>query len=254
MKSLYTLAATAAAVAASSPVNAAPVIDGNASAAEWAGGQTIAADSTGSFGFQLTVTSDTTGLFILGETSDDDDGTNSSGNFDVFDVNIGLAGNAAAWRYRVLSQNNFFGGTPYPEALAGDWTGRFDSGDDSVVANAAFGVPGSLTESGFPSGLEWAVGLGDRSGALNRVHEIFIPWSAILDGQNGWDPSASFVELAFAGTFTQDSVGDSYTDPNKSLDFGDQSTYAFATLAVPAPGTAGALALAGFAAARRRRR
>ena len=238
-----TMSLAVAAVALSAGLaQAAPVIDGSISPGEWASTPALTPLATAT-GIEVLVQSDVDNLYILGNTADDDIGD----PLDVFDVNIGLHGNAAAWRYRVIAKNN---GAPdvgagTTEAIQGDWFGNLQGGDDSSVANATFGVPAGLTDIGIAGGgVQWVVGLDVTNG--NRVHEIAIPWDTLLDGQNGWDRSAA-VPLAFAGSSQIDGEFNAFPT---GLDFGDQSTYAKVELnAVPIPGALPLMAtgLAGIA-------
>lgn len=201
----------------------------------------------------MSVKSDPKNLYFLGNaTGDVSDGTDNSTGFDVLDINIGLKDNTAPWRYALQARNNSFGGPSFPSDLEGDWEGRWQAGDDNTVANASFGVPGSLTETAFPAGIQWAV--DDMGG--NRVHEVAIPWDVLLDGVNGWTREPDLI-LAIAGSVTSDGAGTGFPDV-PLVDFGDQSTYAFTEVsAVPLPAAAwlflGGLGALGAVARRRAR-
>jgi len=237
------LPAVAAATALATPAMAVS-IDGSINAAEgWSSVFTSA-------GVEVFVQSDIDNLYFAGDTPDDDDGSPSPGNFDdAFNMNFGLDGNAAAWRYRLLSENQSFNNNGEPSAqLDGVWEGFLQGGDDSVVANTTFGVPGSLTNLSL-GGVQYAV--SDVNG--NRQHEVAIPWATLLDGNNGWERGN--LALRIGGFYAEDGSG---TALPATIDFGDQSTYALETVTAPVPLPAPALllgvGLATLGAARRFKR
>lgn len=228
-------------------------VDGTVTGSEWSGSSVVATTIANNLNARFRVASTSAGMYMLAETTDDDAGAQG---FDVFDINFGLVGNAAAWRYRIQSGTGPIN-APFSYAITGvtGWGGRFEYGDDSIVANPSIGLPGgTYTSVAIPASIQWAVGLGNTDGAAMRVHEIFVPWSVILDGQNGWDAGASSLTFAFAGHILQDGVGSSFTDPTKhgSFGWGNQASYAAVTLAIPAPGALAVLGLAGLAGRRRR--
>ncbi len=257
MRSNTTIALSLLALIAST-ADASITIDGAVTGSEWSGASVIATTISGGVNGKVRVTSTSAGMYILGESTDDDAGTSG---LDVFDLNFGLVGNAAAWRYRVQSKSVASEAGYYAVAGASGWVGRLEGGDDSIVSDPSFGVPGGTYSSvAIPAALQWSVGLGDTTGSAVRVHEIFIPWSLILDGQNGWDAGASSLTFAFAGYLMQDGSpnGSVFTDAAKhavwgSGSWGNQSHYAQVTLAIPAPGAFALLGLAGLAGKRRRR-
>lgn len=230
-------------------------VDGTVSGSEWAGASVIATTISGGLNGQVRVTSTSAGMYILGESTDDDAGT---AGFDGFDINFGLVGNTAAWRYRIQSNNGPLGAGYGAIAGASNWGGRIEFGDDSQLSDPFYGAPGgTYTSTPIPSSVQWAVGLGNSSAAAVRVHEIFVPWSVILDGQNGWNAGASSLTFAFAGYLMQDGTGSVLTDSAKhglwgNPSWGNQSHYANVTLAIPAPGAFALLGLAGLAGRRRR--
>lgn len=246
-------AAVVAAGLLAGAADAAPVIDGSIGPNEWDDTPTLTPPATatvsGGAGIEVLIQSDPNNLYILGNTTDDD----LDDPLDVFDVNIGLHGNTAPWRYRVLAKNNGAAdpGAGTTEFIVGDWFGNFQGGDDTGVVGS-FGEPDMLMDLGIAaSGVQWAVGVDDG----NRVHEIAIPWDVLLDGANGWVRSAA-LELAIAGTYLEDGAGTGYPT---GLDFADQDTYAKVTVdatSVPEPGVMPLLAGAagGFAWLRRRRK
>ena len=225
-----------------SPVlaNAAPTVDGSIEASD--GWNSVFTSAPG--GLEVFIQSDATNLYFGGSTPDDDDGKPGTGNFnDAFNINFGLDGNAAAWRYRLLSENQSFtdnGGSS--TTFDGAWEGFLQGGDDSVVANASFGVPGSLTNLDATQ-VEYAV--SDDNG--NREHEFAIPWALLIDGQNGWNAGSSLA-LRVAGFYGEDGSSSAIPD---GVDFGDQSTYVQTTVhspaKVPLPATA-LMLLAGLGA------
>ena len=233
-------------------------VDGTATGSEWSGASVIATTISGGINGQLRVTSTSAGMYILGETTDDDTG---STGLDGFDVNFGLVGNAAAWRYRIQANSNPSNPGFFAIPGAGGWSGRLESGDDSLLSDPFYGAPGgTYSSTAIPGSVQWAVGLGGTSGAAVRVHEIFVPWNVILDGQNGWNAGASSLTFAFAGYMMQDGPPNAsvFTDPTKHAlwgnpSWGNQSHYAYVTLAIPAPGAVALLGLAGLARRRRRR-
>jgi len=239
--------------------SAAIIVDGTVTGSEWAGASVLATTISGGINGQIRVTSSSAGMYILGQTTDDDAGAGSGSGLDVFDINFGLAGNAAAWRYRLQSNTTPTQPGYYAITGAPGWSGRLESGDDSLVSDPFYGVPGgTYSSTAIPGGIQWAVGLGDTNAQAVRVHEIFIPWSVILDGQNGWDAGASSLTFAFAGYIMQDGNGSVATDPTKHAlwgnpSWGDQSDYAFATLSIPAPGALALAGIGGLFASRRRR-
>lgn len=212
-----------------SPVAAATVIDGAISASD--GWTEILSDPLNDV--QVFVASDANNLYFGGSTPDDDDGkANLSGFDDAFNINFGLDGNAAAWRYRLLSQNAPFNDNGGPSTpLDGVWEGFLQGGDDSIVGNAQFGVPGNLTNLDATQ-VDYAVALnGGR-----REHEFAIPWTLLLDGQNGWDTGTP-IDLRIGGFFAADGVGFGFgTSPialstsGSTIDYGDQNTYASISL------------------------
>ena len=217
----------AGSIGATAPASAAPTIDGQISTSE--GWNSVLSDN----GVEVFIQSDSTNLYFGGSTPDDDDGTPSPGNFDdAFNINFGLDGNAAAWRYRLLSENQSFtdnGGSS--TTLDGVWEGFLQGGDDSVVANSTFGVPGSLTNLDATQ-VDYAV--SDGSG--NREHEFAIPWALLIDGQNGWN-AGSNLNLRVGGFYGEDgttSIGFG-VQSGGGIDFGDQSTYALTSVNSPAP-------------------
>jgi hypothetical protein len=233
--------------------HAAVSIDGSIGTGEWSGTPLV---TTSSPDFQLSVQSDPTNLYFLGNvTGDTSAGIDKSTGFDVFDINIGLDGNTAPWRYALNSRNNSFGGSAFPTSLSGDWEGRWQAGDDDGVSNATFGVPDNVTNAALPAGIQWAV---DEDG--NRVHEIAIPWTVLLDGQNGWERSDA-ITLAIAGTIVANDNNNGTSFPATTVEdrFGDQGTYAKVTVsAVPLPAAAwlfiGGLGAVGAVARRRAQR
>jgi hypothetical protein len=242
-----------------SAASASITVDGTVAAGEWSGAAVIATTINGGLNGSMRVASTGAGLFILGESTDDDAGTGTA--LDVFDVNFGLVGNAAAWRYRLQAKT---GPTaPGYDAIAGatGWSGRLESGDDAFVSDPVYGVPGgAYSSTAIPATVLWSVGLGDSTGTARRVHEIFIPWNVILDGQNGWNAGADSLTFAFAGFLMQDDWpnGSVLTDPTKhaawnNLSWGDQGDYAHVTLSIPAPGALALAGMGGLFAARRRR-
>lgn len=234
-------------------------VDGTVTGSEWSAASVIATTISGGIGGQVRVTSTSAGMYILGETSDDDAGTASG--LDVFDLNFGLVGNAAAWRYRIQSKSTLADPGFFAIPGASGWGGRIESGNDALLSDPFWGAPGgTYTSAALPGSVQWAVGLGNAGGLAVRVHEIFVPWSVILDGQNGWDAGASSLTLSFAGFLMQDGVGSVFTDPTKhalwgNSSWGNQSHYAFVTLAIPAPGAVAVVGLGGLGglAGRRRR-
>ena len=186
-------------------------INGSIGSGEWT--DTVIGQNDG---FKLGVQSDADNLYILGNaTNDTTDGTDNSTGFDVFDVNIGLDGNTAPWRYRIRTKNNFFGSGPLTN-LDGDWKGDTARGDDSARQTAGSSEPSNLQPFGVPSDVEWSV--DDTDG--NRVHEIAIPWSRLLDGQNGWEEGP--LTLRIGGFALQNGQGGPLlSEP----DFNDQDNY-----------------------------
>lgn len=212
--------------------HAAVNIDGVIGSGEWDNTPTLSPLATAS-GVEVKVQSDPTNLYILGDVGD----ANVDDGFDVFDVNIGLQGNAAAWRYRLISKNSgpFKDNGGDATQISGDWYGMFQGGDDTTVFNSTFGVPGNLQNLGLAD-LQWVV--NDTN--AKRIHEIAIPWERLLDDSNNWSRSPN-VPLAFAGTsVVDDDQGPLSTAFPDGLDsFGNQSTYAKVEVsAVPLPAAA----------------
>ena len=225
----FRLIAAAAAVSMTGPALAVG-IDGSIDAADgWT------AVFTGSQGVEVFIQSDANSLYFAGRTDDDDDGQANTGGFDdAFNINFGLDGNAAAWRYRLLSENQSFNdnkgsSTPFD----GEWEGFLQGGDDSMVANAAFGVPDDLTNLDANK-VDYAVSVVNGV----REHEFAIPWTLLLDGKNGW-VAGTLIDLRIGGFYGKD--GRSFglgVAPGGHIDFGDQSTYALAAntpAAIPVP-------------------
>jgi len=250
-KTLKTLQTAAVAAIASGAAAAAPVIDG---AIDSADGWTSAFTDNG---VEVFVASDINNLYFAGATPDDDDGSAppaSPGPDDIFNINFGLDGNAAAWRYRVLSENKPFtdnGGSS--TTFDGVWQGFLQGGDDSVVANAAFGVPGGLTNLDATQ-VDYAVSATNGT----REHEFAIPWALLLDGNNGWESGQ--IDLRIGGFYAEDGGG--FTglgiQSGGGIDFGDQSTYALvrdvpAAVPLPAPALLLVAGLGALGAARRLR-
>ena len=220
-------------------VSAAPVIDG---AVDPTDGWTQVLDDTLN-DIQVFIASDVKKLYFGGSTPDNDDGqSNLSGFDDAFNINFGLDGNAAPWRYRLLSQNAPFSDNGGPSTpLDGVWEGFLQGGDDNVVANASFGVPGSLTNLDAAQ-VDYAVDVNNG----RREHEFAIPWTLLLDGQNGWN-TASLLDLRVGGFYAEDGIGLGFgasttaqSPSGSTIDFGDQSTYALvsnvpAAIPLPAP-------------------
>ncbi len=254
MRITRTIAALGLTTALALPAAAAPVIDGVIDAAD--GWNSLFADN----GVTVFVASDVDNLYFGGLTPDDDDGQGGKANngFDIFNINFGLDGNAAPWRYRLLSENGPFndnGGSS--TTFDGVWQGFLQGGDDSVVDNATFGVPGSLSNLDATQ-VDYAVGLTPSLTGSNRSHEVAIPWTLLLDGQNGWE--AGQLHLRVGGFYAEDNsvftgLG---VQSGGGIDFGDQQTYAKVSVpaAVPLPAPA-LMLLAGIGAlgiARRRAR
>jgi hypothetical protein len=228
-KRLFTASlAVAGAIGLAASADAAPTLDGNISASD--GWNPVFTDN----GVEVFIQSDSTNLYFAGDTPDDDDGSSSPGGFDdAFNINFGLDGNPAAWRYRLLSQNGSFtdnGGSS--TTFDGVWEGFLQGGDDSVVANTSFGVPGSLTNL---DGTQVGYAVSATNGT--RQHEIAIPWALLIDGQNGWDAGSS-LNLRIGGYYGEDwqSGGEQFgigIQTGGGIDYGDQSTYALTTTSAP---------------------
>ena len=191
--------------------------------------------------------SDDSNLYVFAQTEDDDfTNASNSNQFDNFDINIGLHGNDAAWRYRIVAKNSLTAAEQAAREDQGDgWFAGFDAGDDGTEVNATFGVPDSLARSDLSAeGIEWAVG---KTGG-RRNHEIAIPWSTILDGDNGWNYNST-LELVFGGCYLDDDALEAsdticFGEDVDNFDFGDQSTYAKFTTTSPIPVPFGAVLIA----------
>ena len=264
MRITSTIAALGLTTALALPAAAAPVIDGiiNVGTEGWTEVLDLQNSGAGAID-NFYWASDVTNLYFGATTSDDDDGKDrSTDGFDIFNINFGLDGNAAPWRYRVRSENgSFAGGTSEPVAGQGDWQTLLDGGDDSSTSGS-FGEPAGVAKLD-QTGLGYAV---DLDGG-HRTHEFAIPWATLLDGQNGWEAGSS-LDLRVGGFYAADNsiftgFGTIQTPPGGAqdggIDFGDQSTYALiedVPAAVPLPAPAFML-LAGIGAlgiARRRAR
>jgi hypothetical protein len=114
--------------------------------------------------FAFRVTSDNNGLYFLAQTF-------NANNLTYTAINWGLAGNNAAWRYRLVDSNQCAAPQPTDPPMC------FQKGNDSAV--------------GSPSGLT-TLSLADASIQLAATYdsttntstqEVFVPWSTILDGE-----------------------------------------------------------------------
>ena len=215
MRITNTIAALGLSTALALPAAAAPVIDGIIDVP--GEGWTEVTDLQNS-GFGLIenfyFTSDATNLYFGARTNDDDVDLKGNGFDDNLDLNIGLDGNAAAHRYRILSQNGpFTDGGVNSTAFVTVWEGFFDGGDDSILGNPSVGTPDGVTKLDATQ-IGYGVGLNTAGGTSAREHEIAIPWASILDGENGWDFGAT-LSLRVGGTASTDGsqFGLSYPEP-----------------------------------------
>ena len=233
MKFKFLTAALGLSVIVAAPAAAAPVIDGVIDVGTEGWNEVVALQNSGNGAVKnFYVASDATNLYLAARTSDDDAGKDRSvDGFDIFNVNFGLDGNTAPWRYRIRAENGSFeGGTSDPIPGQGDWQGLLDGGDDSVTSGG-FGEPGGLSK--ISAAFQAAI---DLNGG-HREHEFAIPWASLLDGNNGWDIGTTLA-LRIGGFYAED--GSTFTgygtqSPNGGIDFGDQSTYALVDVAAPVP-------------------
>jgi hypothetical protein len=218
---------------ASGSANASIIVDGTVSEREWDAVPVLATPLMDPKGktFQLRVTSDESGLYFLAEHF-------SISETPLPDIRWGLVGNEAPWRWRVHGESS---AKP-----------QFEYGDDSVFASKT-GEPADILSVPYPKGITMAGGFGSDFGVKSYTHELFVPWSLMLDGKNGWDPAAKALTLAIAGATSFE--GTAFTDPEKhdAFAWGDQRTYAYFTAGVPSPGGATLLCIGAMAILRRRR-
>lgn len=168
------------------------MVDGVVSGSEWSAVPVSGRDVTLGFprvvtngdNFALRVTSDNNGIYLLAQTF-------NASSLTYTAINWGLLGNNAAWRYRIVDSNQCGALSPVPT----NPPVCFQKGNDSSV-----GSPSGLTTLRLSDASIQLAATFD-SATNTSTQEAFVPWSSVLDGQNGWNPTASALSLVFAGSW-----------------------------------------------------
>lgn len=177
------------------------VNDGVESDTEWAGVPVIGRDvgkqvccptiqiATDGLTFAFKATSNSRGIFMLAQTFNfQNQITDTTTNLRT-EINVGLLDNAGAWRY-VVKGDNCPNNPPFPKSCI-----KFQKCNDTTGP-----TPTQCTFETFSQAqIEYASSFDSASNTTTE--EIFIPWTAVLDGVNNWDDDTNLLNLVFAGTY-----------------------------------------------------
>ncbi len=155
--------------------------------------------------------------FASEDTTVDHRGNTQTGADNVLDINIGLDGDSAPYRYAIRSKAQADAGwAEYSEIDCDNGDCYFASWEDVYNQNPA---PGNYWE--IPASIEMTTSFATGY----RVTELRIPTALLFDGDNGWENAAG-SEIRIAGTF-QSNDGDDvewifFPD---GINHGDAGTY-----------------------------
>lgn len=173
------------------------MVDGVVSGSEWSAvpvsgrDLTLNSDPTNGNNFAFRVTSDNNGIYLLAQTF-------NASSLTYTNINWGLLGNTAAWRYRLIDSNQCGAISPVPT----NPPVCFQKGNDSLVGSPSSPSQPLTTLTLSDASIQLAATFD--SATNTSTQEAFVPWSSLLDGQNGWNPTASALDLVFAGSWYRD--------------------------------------------------